>query len=303
MPMFFILSGYCFSEENLKIKSSEFIRKKLKAYIKPYFIMAFMNLILWVPVEYITEGKIRIINYILGIAYSRGSRQWMPNCSPLWFLTCAFVVLILFREIEKIKARESVKALIVFGCMLVSYGLNLFNIPKLPWNIDTALMGIGFVYTGYQLRQLNIMEKMESWSRTKIFTTVTLLTVIGFAAVYFNGICVNFDGNIYGNLGYMLAGAFSLGFMTILLSYRLGQSENGFCRLIIFLGRNTLPVLGFNYFMNGVFKVFWQLTPWLTGRFPYWLLQFIFVTAGLAAIIVLQKILEKEIKKWRLNYV
>ena len=80
--------------------------------------------------------------------YSRGTTEWMPNCSPLWFLTTLFITLLVCYWIFKIK-NKYIMFFISCACALTSYLLDIFGMIKLPWNIDTALMGVFFVYLGY----------------------------------------------------------------------------------------------------------------------------------------------------------
>lgn len=53
---------------------------------------------------HIVEGY-GVFHYIIGICYSRGSVEWMPGCSPLWFLTALFVALLMYLCIDNFTHR------------------------------------------------------------------------------------------------------------------------------------------------------------------------------------------------------
>lgn len=96
MPFFFILSGYLFDSNKWCRGIKQFLRTRWKAYIIPYFILSFINLIINIPVEIVNGicGKqllVSSLKHIFWIAYSYGDASKTPNCTPLWFLPCLFV--------------------------------------------------------------------------------------------------------------------------------------------------------------------------------------------------------------------
>lgn len=104
--------------------------------IVPYFVLCFVNLVLIVVLKSADNlsGSV-IVKNIIGILYSRGTLEWMPNCTPLWFLTCMFVACVLFGLLLRIKSQYMI-TITVLVCVAISYLLDLFNAYKLPWNID-----------------------------------------------------------------------------------------------------------------------------------------------------------------------
>lgn len=131
MPLFFLISGYLFkSKKNIK----DYLKKIFIKYIIPYFLLCIINLLLVTIID--RDFK---INYVIGILYSRGTTSWLPNCSPLWFLTCITVALFIFNLILHIK-NNLIQLFLILLCIFISYLLDIFDIPKLIWNIDSALM-------------------------------------------------------------------------------------------------------------------------------------------------------------------
>ena len=150
MPLFFMISGIILDRHRADLPFIAQVKKYIKRYIIPYIILCGINLVLQLFVL-LVKGQLNtalLIKYLIGILYSRGTTEWMPNCSPLCFLTTLFITLLVCYWIFKIK-NKYIMFFISCACALTSYLLDIFGMIKLPWNIDTALMGVFFVYLGY----------------------------------------------------------------------------------------------------------------------------------------------------------
>ena len=212
MPLFFLLSGYLYSQKTISIRA--------KRFIVPYFILAFINLILQAVLLVVRNqwSNKTIINWLLGIAYSRGTTEWMPCCSPLWYLTAAFIAVIALDMLKKYFSRQKV-LVISIACSVLAAILCEKNIPKLPWNMDTALMGLFFIVIGYELKERKIIEKISSMQ-------ICLCAIVGINAILLNPIeYVNFDDNRYGNYLMMIIGAVSMSLVIIFITKRMVEKN------------------------------------------------------------------------------
>lgn len=243
IPLFFIITGFLWKKKR--------IQQYLHKYITPYFILCAINFLLYSAMLLVKKKEIPICKYILGILYSRGTTEWMPNCSPLWYLTSLFCSTIIFGLIQEIN-RRSIKTILVVASGFLSAFLSYAEFFKLPWNIDTALMGVVFLYFGYNLRQLKMLEKVKALS---LFTRILMLTVIGIIGII-SIICnpvksVNFDGNRYGNVFLMIIGALAICFVLFYFCYRIPwQGMIG--KSIAWFGRHTIFIMGFDYFTGSI---------------------------------------------------
>ena len=233
MPLFFILSGYLFKKRNLSIHANKMVIR----YIVPYFVLCIINLIM----QMIKDGGHGFLKYAIGILYSRGTTEWMPNCSPLWFMTCITCALFIYNLILSVKNVKIHFVLIVL-CALISYNLYLLGVPKLPWNIDTALMSLVFLYCG------TILKKYD-----KCFLKISplLIVVFGMAGIisaYLNSETVNFDNNCYGNLFLMIMSAVSISLCIIYFVRKMDSLP----KIFSFYGRHTVFIMGFDYFSGMV---------------------------------------------------
>ena len=206
-------------------------------YIVPYFVLCIINLIM----QMIKDGGHGFLKYAIGILYSRGTTEWMPNCSPLWFMTCITCALFIYNLILSVKNVKIQLLLIVF-CALISYNLYLLDVPKLPWNIDTAMMSLIFIYLGTFLKKYD-----------KCFLKISplLIVVFGMAGIisaYLNSETVNFDNNCYGNLFLMIMSAVSISLCIIYFVRKMDPLP----KILSFYGRHTVFIMGFDYFSGRV---------------------------------------------------
>lgn len=239
MPLFFIVSGYVYNKKKYdEYKIKEFFYKKFKVYIMPYLYLGIINLILFQIIKPILNNNYSLSNYfyeilkkIIGIIYSIGDTTWMPNCSPIWFLTCLFSAEIIFFIIMKYSKSEK-KHIILIGIigLVTSY---LFNI-RLPWNVDVAFTAVVFIYIGYIIKNRINIKNIE-------IKKCILIFVLFVISVKYNG-NVSFSTNKYSNIIYMYIGAISASILIFKLFWKFKSN--------IFLerfGKNTIIVIGFNY--------------------------------------------------------
>ena len=268
MPLFFLLSGYLYHGPHK-------IQYHLRRYIIPYFVMCGINLLIVIA---ITVGRhsdtSNIKKYIAGILYSRGTTEWLPNCSPLWFLTCIFLTLVIMDFIYRLKNN----CLIVAVCLLcgtLSGIMSYTEMPKMPWNLDTALMAVFFMCLGLKIREGELIKKMPGW-----FVPIAL--VAGIAAIYFNPIDhVDFDGNRYGNVVLMLVGAVMISSVLFFICKQI-HWHGRMASVLSWFGQHTLFIMGFDYFAGSLArsvlsKVGFQ--NWLS----VFILKLVLLTAGCVA--------------------
>lgn len=235
MPLFFLISGYLF-----KIKKEIIVYSKqlFKRYIIPYFVLAICMLMLVIVIE---KQYNLIPHYLLGIVYSRGTTHWMPQCSPLWFLTCLVVALFLFNLIMYTSKYIGVALALV--CCLGSYAMYLLNAPKLFWNADSALMAVCFIGLGF----ICVKNKKMVFENGLWPTFCIVAAVLGLVCIHFNTI-VSFDDNKYGNLALMISGAVSASYAISCLIYHF----HPFAKMFTFFGKHTIFIMGFDYFSGAI---------------------------------------------------
>lgn len=245
MPLFFILSGMTIKVSD-DIPWKQIIIKYAKAYLIPYFILSGMNLILQ-SIWLLLVGNFtytQIWTYIAGIIYCYADMEWMPNCSPLWFLPCIFLSKLLFLLIVR-KIPDIFRIPVILLCVGISYLFYIGNIPRLPWNLATALMAVSFLWIGQQIQN---EEFFESPKLLRLHIILLLIIFLLSPLLIANGQHVGMNENCYGNLILFFVSGIGYSFAVIVLSRKLSKSYF----FSNFLGKNTIIVIGFNYFARHV---------------------------------------------------
>jgi len=176
VPLFFFLSG-CMEALQKEMKFSDYVRKKMKTILFPFFFFACLSMLLVICCE---RCSLSLILLMLKQIFMGGLRNRIFAYS-LWFLTCLFVTGILFRLIKKLKKRIFIfaagAALYVITARFLPYKPNLF--PLLPYNADCALYYMVYYCTGYcmfpGLQKFLQCEGLERKSRNTALAAAGIL--------------------------------------------------------------------------------------------------------------------------------
>lgn len=126
------------------------LKRNFIRYVIPYSVLFFVNFIFQIAVELFRtpeKGKDialmeQIRKYIVrGLIYSYDTD--LPNCAPLWFLTCLFVTYIFFRILIFHKNRYyAIVCLVIYSIVLwaVIFVEKKTGIDELPWHIDVGIL-------------------------------------------------------------------------------------------------------------------------------------------------------------------
>ena len=263
MPLFFLLSGYLFYHYE-KLCFKDLVKKLATRLLIPYYVLCSIGLIIETMMRFIAHMPLELPRLIVGcFLLSRG--EWMALNEPLWFLTGLFSTNILYWFITKIKGYWKIP--VICGCTILSYCMGYFNFPKLPWNIDVAMMSVAFMAMGdFLYKKRSILDSKMKERKFRTFTLVAVLIFMGLISIHFNHIeNVSFVNNQYGNYVLMFFGAIPMVLALYLLGRTLPLKYVGGV-LISLIGRHTLFILGFDYTMGRIVRVVLPdfIQTWLT---------------------------------------
>lgn len=240
VPLFFFISGYLF-HENKEEKLFSFIKRKAKRILIPYFVFAILSLIPY----YMFAGNIQttlgnvevssnnIVSSLLAVFYGSGHGDALIQNSPLWFLPCYFLVVVIAKLIYEKTGNLKFKSFLLSLFFLLIGGIvyHFFN-RAYPFSFETALVMLFFYFLGHGVRQLPMPV-----NKLKLVVTIIALT-LGFVIHLFNGriSCMN---NNYQNsyIIFILSATFSL----IGYCYLFSFFEK--CSILSYLGKHTIPIL------------------------------------------------------------
>jgi acyltransferase len=259
VPIFFFISGYLFDSSKYEVFKTFFLRR-LKTLIVPYFFFAFTLFFLWLFIirEFSIKGealKIHPLTLIMRIFYSGGLNygESVPINAMLWFLTCLFLLEIIFWLINKIvKENKNVTLMILLLCGLLSCLDSVFIPIRLPWNIDKAMnasvfYGTAFVYKKHIDSYVNLSK-----SDPRKICALILFFSANIVFCFLNG-TVNYNFKIYHNIIFYYLSAFAGILFYIGISSYVTPN-----RIISYVGKNTIILLGFSsvivtYLINAIY--------------------------------------------------
>ena len=248
MPLFFMLAGI-FHKNGKNYK--EFIKKKIKTLLIPYFSFGIILLIFWFFIgRFFGESAIRktpLIKCVIGFLYSNeipniASMEFAPY---IWFLTCLFIIENIFYFLLKFKIDRRKFTIIGIIFIIFSELLLIFIKTPLPWNIvrafkDIVFYGIGYFYSN------NFRKKI--YYRKDI--TVGIFLFIINVCIFF---LLNGKNYFYEEIMYLIGGMF--GSIATLKIFRCIKYN----KILDFLGKNTLIIFAFHGRTGSIIKLILML--------------------------------------------
>lgn len=290
MPLFFVISGYLFNFEKWStLGYRALIQNRFVSYIKPYIILSGVNYAICLAEELIKNGitleTISLMKrWLFGIMYVYPSVDYMPNCTPLWFLVALFLASVLLFPLLKIKNMYTqivMAAFVAFIDACIYYYCDF----QLPWCLGAVLIGICCMYFGYQIRNTEILP-------CKLTICLPLIG-IGLMSAYINGKVGIGANNLGHNPMLFWLSALSLSFVCIAIVSRTKMKTN----LFSWFGKNTILFMGFNYFFNDFSQTIWIRIPFI-NQFQYtWYMKSIACVFFISLLIVLWNAIKKKYPK------
>lgn len=220
MPLFFIISGMT-SAFQKSITTKEFMKKKMKTLLVPYFLLN----ILMFPITYYNGNigavkKQTIYEYIIGILYSNNLGSYDAPANATWFITTLLLTEALFFFMRKCFKNEHELSLGVGILGTVGY-VNSISTNKYngPWHMQVVLTAIVFYYMGYIFMK-NIDKVQEIFDR-KLKTVLysLIMFVIGMIFAKLNT-RVSLTADKYGSILYFYIASLSLSFSLVIFAMR-----------------------------------------------------------------------------------
>lgn len=248
MPIFFFLSGYVLKINKIA-NFKDLIVKKAKSLLVPYFVFAisiyyFWSIVYKIANKPIPEPQINLVKGIFTI-----NTVIEPFAAVQWFLTCLFLVEIIFYIIIKVsKQNMIVLSFILFMFSLLGYIYGYITCNRLYWGLDTAFTAVVFYGLGYLFNNLKNNRLKKILYSPKLFNILILFSV-SIIATYFNGY-VNMRIIQYGNYFLFYISSISSILMYLIISNclcRIRQFRNSrLFKYLLLIGQNTIVVLVLN---------------------------------------------------------
>lgn len=202
MPLFFILSGYVFSN---KSTFKTFLTKKIKTLLFPYLFFFIIFLLFFTCKDLYLETN-NFYNNCIGLFF-----QFPGYVYSIWFLICLFVLQILFYFVTK-RTQNNIYKISFFSLFILIIGIIYFKTINvhLIWQLQILFTALPFFSLGYIFKITNILNKIHNTSCFIICFTLSLF-LFYLKTKYFISY-TSLTSNIYGNfiIFYLLAISSSL---------------------------------------------------------------------------------------------
>lgn len=232
VPLFFFLSG-CSESFNKEISIKKNIIKIIRTLLIPAFIFSFLTIL----VTSINSFELAIIiHQIKNII--KGCIRKTSGIYGIWFLTCLFIIKVVFSFIRKLDK----KWLIAIG--IISYIIANFIIkpsplinPKMYYNLDSALYYFNYFIAGYLLLPFikSLFKQDKIYKRIILYSYISISCVYAIMLYYGYGLHYLFEIN---NI-LLIVDSYIMIFLVIGISYLLKN-----IKLFQHIGKNTLYLCG-----------------------------------------------------------
>lgn len=283
MPLFFFLSGYCFSKKTICFK--EFFLKKCIGLMIPYISFS----IFWI----VSDSLFNVLanNISFEFFLDEFKTYFMQiRFHAIWFLPCLFIMEIAFYWILRLAKGNNV-LIFTIGIIITILGVlyrKVINI-NLFWNVDIVFTMILFFIIGYILKSINFIKSESKHKNSIAFCVFALLnvTVNTININIFKPHIIDVYGNQYCNYILFYISAL-LGIMAIV---ELSIMLEGKAKYINYLGRNTLVYFALHQIIYyAAQKIFEYLN---LSSVLIWILYFVLMVLSLIILTLLNEILLK----------
>lgn len=256
MPLFFVLSGYCFHVEKYK-SVKEVLQKRARALLLPYckFVLVGLCVTFLIP-EWREALTVRGLLTDLYLGYPSS-----VHITSIWYLVSLCGITVVY-SILHFWVKKTGKSIILYlgvtlsgvagYCIYVVKSLagvgdntaeaaSTISLPggRLPLTIDASLMALVFFAIGVWCYQKDVLSHLKH-KKTCSVIGMALTVAVG----CFLNTRVNIHGCSYGNIVYFFIAAIG-GTITVisiaqLMSMGAGKIIRGMKNVLIFLGKNSL---------------------------------------------------------------
>ncbi|QUW21259.1 acyltransferase family protein [Sporosarcina sp. Marseille-Q4063] len=236
MPLFFFLSGYLFSVKKYN-NFGMFLKNKARSLLIPYFLFSFLSFLYLPLISTITTNGINLMKSFIGIFYSIGIDNWMLHNIVLWFLTCLFIVEVIFYIVVKNISNFKLILFVLFIFSILGYIDSLYMPIRLPWSIDIAITATVFFGFGFISNKKGIVDKLLNSKVIIIFVLSLLIFTLFIKNMITDNYMIDMNYNKLNNYFDFYIPAIC-GIILIIILSSLIKSK-----FLNYFGENTLVIL------------------------------------------------------------
>lgn len=183
IPLFFFLSG-CSEAMGKELSIADAIKKKVKSILMPWISFAIMSIAVMVIDLNSYDG---IVNWIKLVVKGCIRNEFFAG--GLWFLTCLFVMSVLFIFLKRTKSKVFmvIVSLAFTAAAETILPNNPRSAPSLLWNVDSAMVYFVYYVLGYVM--LPYMKNFigDATPKAKILKIIICIGATTYSGIMFLG--------------------------------------------------------------------------------------------------------------------
>lgn len=228
MPLFFFLSGILFKRYG---SFKQMLLRKSKGILIPYYCLGIPVVLLQLFSKYRNNSLDRqaVLTEVGGFLFQR---RYMV----FWFLTCLFLLNIIFWFLIRFLYDEKKILLVSFAAVVIGEMYYYMGGKPLIWNVDVCLMALPFFAIGYIYgRHAEELENYLKVNRYRILILSLLINLIcQYIGVHISGTGLEMYRSSYGFIPLTYIAAFA-GIAFMIIFSRMVKSK-----VVRYIGENSM---------------------------------------------------------------
>lgn len=189
IPVFFFLSGMVFKKEKYPTFGS-FVKRRVRTLLIPYVIYSGITWVWWL-LDCLSKGYslAGCWHPFMQTFLAQGSAGYLLHNPALWFVTCLFVVEVLYYFLCKLPNWGNLLASAFFAAIgwLMMQPNEFFDFKTLPWNVEVALAAVLFYAMGNLFAKSADHKKLVQTAMANPLK-IWILTVVSFVVLCIGGV-------------------------------------------------------------------------------------------------------------------
>ncbi len=283
VPLFFFLTGVTFSRG--KSGFWKFLIRKILRLLVPFYIFAAVSWGAYALLgKFVSSFAEKAIDSGIAAVIISTLRGYCAANTPLWFLPCLLLELLILYAITFIIDRAAAKsrlsyalfgisiiAAIVIQCVIYKFSLFPTKVPI--FKVDVAVAMLPFSLSGVLFSKLAVSNQKAVRKPYIFILSLLCIAAGGFSALKLN-ILVGYQSSEYGRISVFYLSAFMSALGFTLLCFFIPK-----LKVISYIGSNTMPILLMHKFPVVFFHT---MCPFISEKLAEKSLFWSFITALLS---------------------
>lgn len=252
VALFFFLSG-CMNSYDNETNYGKYVWKKFKSIMVPFWIFSFLSIVIYI-ID--TNGSLWDVAYLV-TRIARGNIRNEFVASSLWFLSCLFVIELIFKLLKYLKN----KILIFMICLVLFWVSNTLIVPDpivFPhwwYNIDSAFYYIIYFAIGYVSYPIILWLFKYDTNIKKYILWISGIASFVYSALLFLGESCIVDclDNVLGSFAVIVSSCITI-WLNCLVAKLLEDIQ-----LFQVIGKETLYLCGNEYLIKTIVNCILQV--------------------------------------------